>query len=58
MREWNEYYKRLLGEVEWRVVSGFERELQEDGKNELEKRGGKDIESVEGKGTRGRWDPK
>lgn len=52
MREWNEYCRRLLGEVEWRVVSAFERELQEDGKNELEKRGGKDVESVEGKAIR------
>lgn len=29
MREWSEYYRNLLGGIEWRVVRGFERGLEE-----------------------------
>lgn len=35
MREWNEYFKELLGEVEERVILGTYRGFREDGEELL-----------------------
>ena len=60
IREWDEYFRGLLGGVEWRVRKGGERGREADEEEEL---GREEIKRVvknlkDGKAGGGRWDSK
>lgn len=55
MKDWDEYFRNLLGGVEWRVVKGTSRGREDDGDTKLDR---KEVEKVigrlkDGKATEG-----
>lgn len=46
MKDWDEYFRNLLGGVEWRVVKGTSRGREKDGDKKLDR---KEIEKVMGR---------
>lgn len=46
MGDWNKYFRNLLRGVEWRVMKGTNRSMEEDGEKELDR---KEVEKVIGR---------